>query len=248
MRTSLIGLSAMLAILPAQPLFAQEAEQPAAAEEEPAAEEETPPITVSAGITAVTDYRFRGVSLSGLEPAIQPTINVTHESGFYGGTWASNLVESELYGEYEIDLYLGWSGEVTSGTTFNGGVIYYWYPDGSGDNDYFEPYASLSRDLGPFNATVGGAWAPSQDATGNEDWYYYYGSLGFGIPDTPVTLTGRLGNQDFGSFSYVEWSLSASVNEGPFTITLEYVDTDQRTVTLDNDASAGLVFSVGLSF
>ena len=54
-------------------------------------EEETGPVTVSANVALTTDYRFRGVSLSAGDPAIQGGIDVGHESGFYVGTWASSI-------------------------------------------------------------------------------------------------------------------------------------------------------------
>ncbi|MET0180564.1 MAG: TorF family putative porin, partial [Novosphingobium sp.] len=58
------------------------------------AEEETAPpsdITFSGYAQGVSDYRFRGYSLSGGDPALQGTINVNHSSGFYVGAWASSL-------------------------------------------------------------------------------------------------------------------------------------------------------------
>ena len=66
---------------------------PAFAQDE-AAEEAEGPITISGSITGVSDYRFRGVSLSDKDFAIQPTITVSHESGFYVGAWASNIAEN----------------------------------------------------------------------------------------------------------------------------------------------------------
>ncbi|CAN5770371.1 hypothetical protein BH11PSE6_BH11PSE6_09190 [soil metagenome] len=60
----------------------------------PAAAQETappPPITVSGSVGLVTDYRFRGVSQSDKEMAVQGGITVAHESGFYAGVWGSNL-------------------------------------------------------------------------------------------------------------------------------------------------------------
>jgi uncharacterized protein (TIGR02001 family) len=63
---------------------------PAFAQEEPADEEEAEgPVDVSVTLTAVSDYRFRGVSLSDKDPAFQPGITVSHESGIYVGAWAS---------------------------------------------------------------------------------------------------------------------------------------------------------------
>ncbi|MGH6785820.1 MAG: TorF family putative porin, partial [Novosphingobium sp.] len=85
---------------------------PALAEEE----ETAPPseFTVTGNVVFVSDYRFRGLSLSGGDPAIQGAINVNHDSGFYVGAWGSSLEQDafDIYGNMELDLYAGWTGEV----------------------------------------------------------------------------------------------------------------------------------------
>ncbi|WP_058555388.1 TorF family putative porin [Thiohalocapsa sp. ML1] len=49
------------------------------------------PWAVSANIGAVSNYIWRGATQTGDGPAIQGGIDVGHESGFYVGTWASNV-------------------------------------------------------------------------------------------------------------------------------------------------------------
>jgi hypothetical protein len=49
------------------------------------------PWSFSANIGAVSNYMFRGASQTGDKPAIQGGVDVSHESGFYAGTWASNV-------------------------------------------------------------------------------------------------------------------------------------------------------------
>jgi uncharacterized protein (TIGR02001 family) len=215
---------------------------PAFAEDAPEAEG---PFTITGSITGVSDYRFRGISLSGEDPAIQPTINLNHESGFYVGTWASNLDFTPLYGEAEIDLYAGFTKEIASGTTIDAAVVYYLYPDGTGDSDYFEPYISLAHTFGPVTAKGGVHWAPSTNATGNQDFLYYYGQLSAAVPGTPITLTGRLGNQDLGPSSYTEWAVGASATFGKFTAGVQYVDTSLGNLP---NVDAGVVVSLAWAF
>jgi len=69
--------------------------------------------SVTGSVAAVTDYRFRGVSLSGGNFAIQGGITLNHDSGFYLGTWSSSLENTPLYGEVETDFFAGWGGEVS---------------------------------------------------------------------------------------------------------------------------------------
>ncbi len=187
MLTSIRGVLAATAltgsILAANPALADEADPPK-------------DITVTGNVAFVTDYRFRGLSLSGGDAAVQGMINVNHSSGFYVGAWGSNLEQDALdvYGNMELDVYGGWTGEVAKGVTADVGLLYYVYPSGSvGDGNVFEPYASLSTTFGPATAKVGMAYAWKQDSLGGDDNLYVYTDLGVGIPNTPVTLNGHVG-------------------------------------------------------
>lgn len=168
----------------------------------PALAEETDPpadFTFTGYVTGVTDYRWRGLSYSGGDFAVQGSIQVNHSSGFYLGTWASSLEQDalDIYGSAEVDVYAGWSGEVTSGLTADAGLTWYTYPNGTfGTGNYLEPYASLSTAIGPATAKIGVNYAWSQAGLGNEDNVYVYGELGASIPDTPISLNAHLGYTD----------------------------------------------------
>ncbi|MBK1649732.1 TorF family putative porin [Rhabdochromatium marinum] len=49
------------------------------------------PWSFSANIGAVSNYMWRGTTQTGDGPAVQGGLDVAHESGFYAGTWASNI-------------------------------------------------------------------------------------------------------------------------------------------------------------
>ncbi|GAB5349203.1 TorF family putative porin [Alteriqipengyuania sp. 357] len=221
---------------------------PAWAQEE---EADTGPLEFSGNVTLVSDYRFRGVSFSDEDFAIQGGIDIAHESGFYIGTWASSIEDSALYGHSELDVYGGWSGEVAPGISFDAGLLYYIYPNGedlAGDSDYFEPYASVSAALGPVEATVGAAYAWDQDSLGGDN-IYVYGGLGTAIPDTPLSLSAQLGysegSLDYGSDGYLDWSLGASYSYDILTLGVSYIDTDLPDAPGQDGA---VVFSIGASF
>ena len=154
-------------------------------------------IEVSGNVAVVTDYRFRGVSLSAGDPAIQGGIDIAHSSGFYVGTWGSSIDGGPLYGEMELDFYGGWSGAVASGLDADIGVIYYAYPANDfGPAEYVEFYGSLGTQLGPVAASLGVAYAPDQDSLGNSDNLYVYTAFEAGIPETPITLSAHVGYTD----------------------------------------------------
>lgn len=220
MLTSVRGLTAaslaVLAAMSAPTAFAQEAE-----------EEATGPVEVTANVAITSEYRFRGVDLSGGELAIQGGVDVAHESGIYVGTWASSLDETTLgFGSTELDIYGGWSGDLAEGLSADVGAIAYLYPDaGPGDFDVFEFYGSLTYGLGPAEITTGVAYSPKQDSLGSTDNLYLYTDVGFGIPNTPLTLTGHLGYTDgFLTFTTdskaFDWSIGAEAAIGGTPLTL----------------------------
>jgi uncharacterized protein (TIGR02001 family) len=163
----------------------------------PALADETDPpseVTVTGNVALVTDYRFRGIGLSGGDAAIQGSINVNHSSGLYAGVWGSSLEDSAVYGHTELDFYAGWTGAIANGLTADVGLLYYVYPNGTvGDANVFEPYASLSTTMGPVSAKVGMAYAWKQDSLGGDDNLYIFTDLGVGIPNTPVSLSAHAG-------------------------------------------------------
>ena len=79
----------------------------------PAEAQETappPPLKVSGSVGLVNDYRFRGVSQSDEEMAIQGGFTIAHESGLYVATWGSNLAGWGQFGgsNMELDLVAGY--------------------------------------------------------------------------------------------------------------------------------------------
>jgi len=97
---------------------------------------------LSANISANNNYIWRGLTQSQNEAAFQGGIDYAHESGFYLGTWASNVNYGPLdVFSYEHDLYAGWAGSV-NGISWDVGYLYYNY-DGAADFDFGEVYGSI---------------------------------------------------------------------------------------------------------
>jgi uncharacterized protein (TIGR02001 family) len=102
------------------------------------------PITLSGGVNIVSDYNSRGISLSDNDIAIQPTVTLTHESGFYVGAWGTNTADTPRYGNIEVDLYGGYGTEIASGTDLDVGLYYYYFPKGDpavGPSDFLKCWA-----------------------------------------------------------------------------------------------------------
>jgi uncharacterized protein (TIGR02001 family) len=173
-----------------------------------------PAITVSGSATIASDYRFRGVSQSDQEMAVQGGITVAHDSVLYAGVWASNLAGWGTFGgaNMELDLIGGYKLPVGSGT-LDVGLTWYMYPGGADLTDFAEPYAKLSGTAGPATLTAGVAYAPKQEALGR--WYrtgadaaagvytnpgakddnlYLWGDGAAAIPGTPFTAKAHVGH------------------------------------------------------
>jgi uncharacterized protein (TIGR02001 family) len=146
--------------------------------------------------------------------AVQGGITVAHESGFYVGTWGSNLAGWGTFGgsNMELDLIGGFKAPVGEGGTLDVGLTWYMYPGGASETDFAEPYVKLSGTAGPLSLTAGAAYAPKQQALGR--WYftgadaaagvyndpgdkgdnlYLWGDAATAIPNTPVTVKGHIG-------------------------------------------------------
>ncbi len=260
-RSATVRLSVLIALASAMPAAAQEASEknlPLSSD----IGEPTPttgPITISGNVSVVSDYRFRGISFSGGDPALQGGFDIVHESGAYVGTWGSSLDSAGGFGELELDLYAGYSAEVADGITVDGGLLYYVYPteDTGADTDYFEPYASVSGTLGPVGAKMGVAYAWEQDSIGGEDNLYIYTDLSSGIPNTPFTVTAHLGYTD-GVFSVDEddtswdYSIGASATVlGGLTAGIAYVGVEDGGVSpvfRKDFTDDTVVFSIGYEF
>lgn len=221
-------------------------------------------ITISGSATVVSDYRFRGISQTGEKGAIQGGFTVSHDSGFYVGTWGSNINFGGGSGA-EIDAFAGYSREIASGVTADIGVTGYFYPGIAGDTTIIEPYFSLSGDLGPASVKAGVAWAPGgQDslvdivtAETGRSAVYLYGDVGIGIPSTPFTLKGHVGYAKSDAFpggpdgDLVDYSIGLDTSYKQLTLGVSYVNTDISNrfgVKESAGADGAVIFSLGASF
>lgn len=179
-------------------------------------------IEISANIGVVSDYRFRGISLSGRDPAIQGGIDVTTASGFFVGTWASNVANTGG-SHMELDLYGGYAGSA-GGLDYSAKVLGYVYPGGHGVN-YVELAGTLGKAIGPaaFEAQV--SYVPDQDNYGYDN-LYLGAKVDVALPSTPLTLRLRGGRESNPAFTKWDWEAGLSWSHGPLTASLSYIDSD----------------------
>jgi uncharacterized protein (TIGR02001 family) len=97
------------------------------------------PSPVTANVTVVNDYRYRGLTQSNFKPAIQGGFDYAHESGFYIGNWNSSISwigdsyntggNPVVSAPIEMDFYAGFKKElIAPGFASDIGVLQYYYP------------------------------------------------------------------------------------------------------------------------
>ena len=113
---------------------------------------EAVPENVFTGNAALTtDYRYRGISQSRLDPALQGGADYSHSpTGLYAGVWGSTIkwIKDAPYNgdaNVEIDLYGGKKGEIAPGISYDVGGLYYNYPSNglSPTANTFEVYGQV---------------------------------------------------------------------------------------------------------
>ncbi|MEH6585069.1 MAG: TorF family putative porin [Halioglobus sp.] len=175
---------------------------------------------ISANVALVSDYRFRGISQSNEDIAIQGGFDLGFDNGIYVGTWGSSVdfdSTDGFDGSLELDYYVGWGMDVGENSAIDVGYMYYDYPgDDSAEGDYQEIYGSFSwRDL-----TLGINY--SDEYYGDTDsFFYYYADYSFGFGE--------------------DWSLDLHVGYNDLEEDGGFLATDENSYT---DYSIGLTWSV----
>lgn len=96
------------------------------------AEEAKPDNYTSVNAAATSDYRYRGISQTRLQPALQGGADyVNNPTGLYVGTWLSAIKwtkDAGGGGDIEWDIYAGKRGELVTGVSYDIGALTYVYP------------------------------------------------------------------------------------------------------------------------
>jgi uncharacterized protein (TIGR02001 family) len=192
---------------------------------------------ISGNVALTSDYKFRGISQSNEDIAVQGGFDLGWDNGIYVGTWASSVdfdvssADGGLNGSLELDYYVGWASDIgDSGFGIDVGYLYYDYPGDDGvEGDYQELYGSLSwNDL-----AVGVAYSDDYYAETDTFWYYY-ADYSLGINDM-FTIDFHVGYNDVeknGGFlssdedSFIDYSVGVTASWLAVDWTLAYVGTD----------------------
>jgi uncharacterized protein (TIGR02001 family) len=196
-------------------------------------------VTANAAVT--NNYVWRGLTQTENGAAVSGGIDYAAESGFYVGTWVSNVsfAPSDAF-SYEHDVYFGYSGG--DKVTYDIGYLYYNYDD-LADTDFGEVYAKLG--VGGFGASLYAlantqlSEGPGQDF-GFGSTLYFSIDYGFSLKnDVSVGLHAGRYSGDFNeAFNVVPddyTDYNVSVSKSGFTFMISDTDLDSKVPDgLDN--------------
>lgn len=199
-------------------------------------------VEVSGDLTFVSDYAFRGISQTEEAPAIQGGLTLAADSGFYLSVWGSS-VDFGGQGTLELDVLLGWSGDIAEDWSADVGIMRYGYPNTEFEgSNFWELYGSVSyKDF-----TLGLAY--SDDYYGNAGNYYYvYAGYSLAVTDN-LSVDFHIGHnelRDDSSASYLDYGITLSTEVMGLGLSLAYIDTDIKDCNL---CDSRVVFGVSKSF
>jgi len=188
---------------------------------------------ISANVALVSDYRFRGISQSNEDFAIQGGFDYAFENGFYVGTWGSSVdfdSNVDFDGSLELDIYGGWSTDVGENSSIDVGYIYYAYPGDTGaEGNYQEIYFNYGwKDLSlgivysdDYYGSSGSFWylQANYDWSFAENWVI---SLHAGYNDLEEDIFLSSDNKG----SYIDYSVGVSWSVAGVDLGLAWVGTD----------------------
>jgi len=221
---------------------------PVYAQDEAPAEEESNLISGSLAFTS--DYRFRGVTQTNEDPALQIGLEAALPAGLYVGLWASNVDFSPAdSAAYELDTIIGWRGDLTEAVSADVQFIRYNYlTDGPGQLEYNE----LIGKLGYMGLT--GTVGYSDNFLNSDETGIYY-NLGYGLTVADeYNVSAAIGYYDIDrsggrSISITDTNIGVSRSFGPLSVAFNYIATNNGAPELFNGLSDNqFVFTISSTF
>ena len=204
------------------------------------------PYTITGNFGIYSQYIFRGLTQTDRKPAFQGGFDFTHSSGFYAGTWGSNISWLRDAGvvdhgaSLEWDFYGGYKYAINDDWGIDGGILYYWYPgsylEGVTRPNTTELYLAGSwkwMSLKYSHAVSNTFGIPNS----RNSWYL---DLSANYPITEVlTLNAHVGRQEYkgstngfsngDTLDYTDWKLGVTYAlNGGWNVGAYYTDTNAK--------------------
>ena len=195
-----------------------------------------PATTLTYNVGVVTDYRYRGITQTRNEAAVQGGVDYAHKSGFYVGAWASTIkwiadysysggakTGTDISGNMELDVYGGYKFDLAKDVTMDVGFLRYQYVGNTlektggtarsnyGDANTNEVYTAIT--MGPITAKYSYSLGDLFGYIDSKGSGYFDLSANFEVIPT-WTVTPHFGRQTVTAARY-----NASYNDMALTVT-----------------------------
>lgn len=209
------------------------------------AEEKSP---ISANVTITNDYKYRGISQTNGQPAIQGGFDYAHESGFYIGNWNSTISwignqNPGVSAPVEMDFYGGIKKElIGAGFATDFGVLQYYYPvkgDLAVNPNTTELYLAQNFTFGPISGFVKVNYSLTTifGVPNSSGSYYPDLTINYDTGIWGITANGHIGYQYFAgqpnsmqgynNISYTDWKLGLTKDfGGGLSLSASYISTN----------------------
>lgn len=188
------------------------------------------PLTGNIGVAS--NYIWRGATQTDDASAVSGGIDYAHDSGFYVGTWVSNVTWTAQDG-YEQDLYVGYGGEAGP-ISYDVSYIAYTYPVGNGEDDFSE--VILNVGYGPVTFT----YAPTvgKEAAGSQQDDVYMSIAADFEVKKDLNMTVLYGSYDFDGGDAADYiHTHVSLSKGDFSFAYDKIDPETADTTGVADAA-----------
>ena len=187
-------------------------------------------VEISSNVGLSSDYIWRGMTQTNGDLSVNGGFDLSTDMGFYIGTWASNANYTGT--SMELDIYLGFSGEMAENMTYNIGYISVIYP-GADSLDFEEAYVGFN---------IYGLSILYSDGQNNGP---SYSEIGYSVDAGPGSFNISYGEyEDNGDNTLVGYDW----NVGDFSLGFYYYDFEADTVNSTNVDDDGAYVSLSRSF
>uniref|UniRef100_UPI0040483658 TorF family putative porin n=1 Tax=Polynucleobacter sp. TaxID=2029855 RepID=UPI0040483658 len=203
---------------------------------------------ISANVTVVNEYRYRGIAQSNFLPAIQGGFDYAHDSGLYIGNWNSSISwvsdASTVSAPIEMDFYAGFKKDlIAEGFASDIGVLQYYYPMSGGSAVTTNPntteiYAAQNFTFGPVTgfAKFSHATTTLFGMPGTSGSQYSDLTLNYDTGIMGIVFNAHYGYQyvagpSSGDLTYSDWKIGLTKDLGAgLSVSAAYVDTNAKLV------------------
>ena len=189
-------------------------------------------VEISGNVGLSSDYIWRGMTQTDGDAAINGGFDLATDNGFYFGTWSSNAGGAGANYSMELDVYLGFSGEMgNENMSYDIGYISVIYP-GDDSSDFEEAYIGFNI----YGLSI--LYSSGQDSSPD------YSEIGYSVDAGPGSFGVSYGEyEDTGDNTLIgyDWGI------GNFSLGFYYYDFEAKAGSGNADDD-GAYIALGTSF